>query len=442
MPELTLDAMLSQADASARAKLGHGLRPLQRETLAKLALGHHVFASLPTGYGKSLCCWAPAAAWGWRTWVICPLVSLIEDQAMACAELGVRAVALHGGLSAEERGAREAGLRDAEIVFISPERFLLWWESGRLSALQAEGAGPNLLALDEMHCFEEWREFRDAYRGVFGAIKRVLGSGCQLLGLSASLSEAHSRAWMEEFAGPHERVAADIGREKLILRVIPMEEEEERWLLLPILLREINPGDSILIYCATRAECDELSRWLGSLGHLACAYHAGIPAGVRAERSRAFRAGQLPFVCATAAFGMGIDFPRVSRVIHFSTPYDLESYWQEAGRAGRDGRLAYAISLWRRSDITRARRMNERQRGRYYDLWKAWLEGACRKRAVASALGLSMNDCGTCDRCASSRDDLPTWLNAASSLRRGDAWWTEPAANGVNWAREKIFSGQ
>ncbi|RZA01063.1 MAG: DEAD/DEAH box helicase, partial [Proteobacteria bacterium] len=230
MEETSLDTMLAQAESLARARLGRSLRPLQRETLAKLALGHHVFASLPTGYGKSLCCWAPAAAWGWRTWVICPLISLIEDQAMACAELGVRAVALHGGLGAAERAEREAALKDAEIIFISPERFLHWWESGRLSALQAEGAGPDLLALDEMHCFEEWREFRGAYRGVFGAIKRVLGSGCLLLGLSASLSEAHSRAWMEEFAGAHERVAADIGRDKLILRVIAVEEDAERWL--------------------------------------------------------------------------------------------------------------------------------------------------------------------------------------------------------------------
>ena len=439
MAKIPSEEMLAQAEAAA-ARVGNGLRPLQREVLARLGSGEHVFASLPTGYGKSLCCWAPAAAWGWRVWVLCPLVSLIEDQAMACAELGVNAVALHGGLSPEEREKREARLPGAQIVFLSPERLLSWEASGRLRELWEQGAEPDLLALDEMHCFEEWREFRGAYLGVFGAIKKLLGRGALLLGLSASLSESLSREWMDEFVPSHARVAADIGREKLILRVIPVEENAERWMLLPALLREGNEGDAILIYCATRSECDHVSRWLNSLGYPATTYHAGIPAARRAERSRAFRAGHLPLVCATTAFGMGIDFPRVSRVIHFSTPYDLESYWQEAGRAGRDGRLAHAISFWRRSDITRARRMSERQRARYFELWRAWLEGACRKRAVANALGLTMNDCGTCDVCAPSSLLLPPWLQATSGFRKRPVWWTSCAADPVRWAKEKIFN--
>lgn len=438
--DANLERMLGEAEAAARARLGAELRPLQAEVLAHLAMRQHVFASLPTGYGKSLCFWAPVAAWGWRVWVVSPLVSLIEDQSMAARALGLEAVALHSGLAPAARAAAEEAVANgARLVFLSPERLQQWWESGRLRYLQDHGAGPDLLALDEMHCFEEWREFRKGYEGVFGALQRIVGAGSLLLGLSASLAEAASREWMGEFTDHHERVAADLGRENLVLRVLPIEQEAERWLLLPTLLREKALDESILIYCATRAECDDLARWLGSAGYAACAYHAGIPASVRAERSRAFRAGHLPYVCATAAFGMGIDFPRVARVIHFSTPYDLESYWQEAGRAGRDGRIAYACALWRRSDVMRSERMSDRQKERYFSLWRLWLEGGCRKKAVATALGLAAQDCGVCDRCAPVDAQIPGWLQAASSLRAEDAWWTDSAAEPIAWAREKIF---
>lgn len=435
-----LPSWLTKAEFEANARVGRPLRPLQREVLGHLAAGKHLFANLPTGYGKSLCYWAPAVAWGWRVWVVSPLVSLIEDQAMACENLGVTAVALHSGLTREEREHREQQIFSSNaVLFLSPERLQLWQASGRLSQIQGEGLGPDLLALDEMHCFEEWREFRQSYQSVFSAIKRIELGGALILGLSASLAERESRAWMAEFCESFEVVSTQLGRDNLTLRVFPIEEEGERWLLLASLLREKAADESIILYCCTRKECDDLARWLGSLGYPSCTYHAGLPPVVREARSRAFREGRLPFLCATSAFGMGIDFPRVARVIHFSTPYDLESYWQEAGRAGRDGRQAFACAIFRRSDIARAQRMSERQKHRFANLWSAWLRGDCRKRAVAAALGMTQENCGRCDRCDVKANQLPSWLQEATSLRTHPAWWTNREAASEAWAREKIF---
>ena len=420
---------LAELEVSRRLK-NLPIRPRQLEVLTALAEGKNVFAGLPTGYGKSLCYWAPAAAWGWKVWVVSPLVSLIQDQALACAELGISVAAWHSGLPPASRQslAEKMECGDASITFLSPERLAQWWEQGFVKSLERNGQGPDLLVMDEMHCFEDWRSFRPGFHAAYAPIRRMVSKGVLFLGLSASLSKVETTAWMNEFCSEFVYVGSTLGRDNLCLKVLPLESEEERWLNLVASLKNLAQDRAILIYCATRTETDEVANWLNSAGYQASSYHAGLPSQVRSARSKAFRAGYLRIVCATSAFGMGIDFPRVARVIHFSLPYSLESYWQEAGRAGRDGNAADAIVFWRRSEITRARRMNLLEKEKYFALWNAWSSGRCRKRVVAEQLGLSEGDCGQCDRCE------------RKIQGEKEPWWVSQAAHLPEWAAEKIFA--
>lgn len=412
---------LAQAAATSRG-LGP-LRAKQLETLSHLAEGKSCFAALPTGYGKSLCYQLPAVAWGWRTMVISPLVSLIEDQAHSARELGISAVAWHAGIPRRERQPLMARTRagDWQVCFLSPERFLLWLQQGR-----AREIAPRLVVLDEMHCLSEWGEFRAGYRELASALGEFLrGGGIPLLGLSASFPLSNSRMWMERLVGPHALVEAPLGRDNLTLRVLPLERGEERWLRLLEALRDLREPDTALVYCFSRDETDHVARWLRSAGFAAVPFHAGIPAEERAERIRSFRAGRLRVVCATSAFGMGIDYPHVTRVVHFSMPRDLESYWQEVGRAGRAGQPAIATAFWRRSEIIRARILDAGSRERFFALWAAWAGARCRKVVVAERLGLTQNSCGICDRC-----------EAPNSFDSRGAWWFSPEARLEEWINQ------
>ncbi|HEY8279097.1 MAG TPA: RecQ family ATP-dependent DNA helicase [Bdellovibrionota bacterium] len=420
MSTATLDEMLACAEKAVRCFGLGSLRTHQREVLRNLAEHRAVFAGLPTGYGKSLCYWLPARAWGWKVWVISPLVSLIQDQAISAKARGLRVVAWQGKLTDTQRAEREEEMQSGawEVCFLSPERFVAWAENGYLHSLRCMGLDADLLVLDEMHCMEEWREFRSAYRNLGEHFYRSVSGGTLFLGLSASLSAFHGRAWMAEFCGDHALVQAGLGRKNLSLEVLPLEREEERWLEVVSYLRELHAPQSALVYCHSRGECDDLARWLKSAGIPAVAYHAGLPQEERTVRSLAFREGRLRVICATSAFGMGIDYPHVECVVHFSMPHDLESYWQEVGRAGRSGAPARALAFWRRSEITRARILQAGSRERFAALWKAWAEGGCRVRAVASRLGMQEDECGRCDRCQG-KQILAWWLEPEAQL---DAW--------------------
>lgn len=438
------DAFIALAQAELRQRIPNSLiKPKQEEVLRALAGGKHVFAGLPTGYGKSLCYWLPAAAWGWRVWVLCPLISLMEDQLNSCRELGLNALALHSGQSAAERTAASIrlGSGDWQILFLSPERLAMWEESGKFSEFEDAGILPGLVALDEMHCFEDWRKFRPSYAASFGPLRRLGRRGCRLLGLSASFTKENSDLWMREFCEGYVRVEAGLGRENISLLVAPLEEEWERWALLTASLKDLREPDSALIYCSSQRECDDLDLWLRSAGFPSAAYHAGLPASERQARTRAFRAGRLRIVCATSAFGMGIDYPYVRRVIHFSLPYDLESYWQEVGRAGRDGLPAFGLALWRRSEISRMRRMEESSRKKYYELWRSWIEGRCRLQSLAQQFGYEEKNCGRCDRCLTEGNrKLPSVLGDWSSRVSRKVWWLESEASPLTWLEKKYFS--
>jgi ATP-dependent DNA helicase RecQ len=436
---MNIAQMLIDAESSLQElKPGAELRDRQRQVLQGLAKGENIFASLPTGYGKSLCYWLPAAAWSWRVWVISPLISLMEDQVAACEAMGIKALAIHSGNIESSLTDLRAG--KWQVLFLSPERLAIWGERGELTMLEENNLSPELLVLDEMHCFEEWRRFREGYQAVFDPIRKMIAGGSQLLGLSASFSIAQSDLWMREFCDCYSRVESSLARDNLSLLLVPIEEEYWRWLLLTAFLRDLISPESALIYCSSQKECDYLSSWLVSAGFPAVAYHAGLPKEIRRERSKAFRVGLLRIVCATSAFGMGIDYPHVGRVLHFSLPYDLSAYWQEVGRAGRNGAEAFGIVFWRRSEISRLRRLDEEQAGRYSAMWRAWIEGGCRKVAVAKWLGATEDCCGKCDRCRSGNNYFfPSWLESWPQLLSKKPWWLDHAAQPEAWLSKKIL---
>lgn len=433
-----MDHSLSQAEQKFHEIFpASRLKPQQSEVIHALAQGKNVFASLPTGYGKSLCYWLPAAAWAWRVWVVCPLISLMEDQVAACERAGVKALALHAGSPASDRARLRAG--DWQVLLISPERLAAWAAGGMISELELSGLRPHLIALDEMHCFEDWRKFRTGYSSAFAPLRNWVDSGSLLLGLSASFSRAESEAWMREFCESHQRIEAPLTRNNLSLCVLPLEEDHWRWLFLTAFLRDLHAPESALVYCSSRQEADEVGQWLCSAGYDAVSYHAGIPAVVRRERSRAFRAGRTRIVCATSAFGMGIDYPHVGRVLHFSLPYDLESYWQEVGRAGRSGAEAAALALWKKSDIQRLRGMEAEAKEKFGLLWNAWLGGSCRMRAVAQRLGMDEPECGKCDRCREKLGIRFTGpLDGLEAFLRELPWWVQPEAEPRAWLERKL----
>lgn len=433
---------MDRAEAAFRARIPGGFKPKQREVLAALAAGKNVCASLPTGYGKSLCFAVPAAAWRWRVWVLSPLVALMEDQAASLREMGISALAIHSALPEKEAREREGAFfrGEAQLVLFSPERLVLWERRGLLRQLAAAGELPELVALDEFHCFEEWRRFRPDFAEAVAVLRRLVGDGPQLLGLSATIARSDASAWMAEICASHEYVEGSLLRPELRSLVVPVPEEPLRWLFLLGALRGLKAPAAALVYCATREECDQVTEWLRNSGWPATAFHAGIPAPLRRERARAFRAGHLRVICATTAFGMGIDYPHVDRVVHFSLPSGLEAYWQEAGRAGRAGAQALAIAFWRRSEVARASYMTAEERERYWALWDAWAGGECRQKAVATRLQMvAERDCGSCDRCMQKNKIWPDTLIEWKELCEKSPWWLRESARPRAWMRDKIL---
>ena len=417
------------------------LKPLQADVLDYLWQRKSVFASLPTGYGKSLCYFLPALTWQWKVVVACPMIALMEDQGMSASEWGLRSIILHSQLSEEKfTTALNKLLHGAwDICFVSPERLTLWEQNGDLSKVFS--VLPDLLVFDEFHGLEDWQGYRKNMQDVFGAIRNFIGKGTLLLAMSASMSCTNGRKWMQEFCEDFEYINGGLGRKNLRLWVVPLTEEREKWLLLPALLRGLPDKKSIIIYCATREETDELHRWLSSVGFLLSAYHAGMPALSRKQVSEDFRAGRISILCATSAFGLGIDYRGVDRVIHFSMPYSIESYWQEVGRAGRGGQEAYGVCLWLRSDISRVRILAQSERMRFFDLWSAWIEGGCRRSVVACKLEHKEEKvCGKCDVCLQREiRDEPFWLQTLK-LFAPKPWWLEDEAQPEQWLSEKTFS--
>ncbi|NOT07162.1 MAG: ATP-dependent DNA helicase RecQ [Gemmatimonadales bacterium] len=332
-------------------------RPLQTRVVSALESGADVLAVLPTGAGKSICFQVPALLRRGPTLVISPLISLMQDQVAAATARGIPAAAVNSALTEPEQRlvlqrVAQGALR---LVYTSPERL------PRLAAdLIRCGCRPSLLAVDEAHCISEWgHDFRPAYRGLW-RVRKELGSP-QVIALTGSATPAVRRDIVAALhlgaARPLQEVLGSFDRRNLWFGVAPVRNEKER---LSRLLEALKRQDALaIVYAPTRNLVEELSRVLGHAGFRAAPYHAGLDAGARREVLRRFLEDELGVVVATCAFGMGIDKPNVRLVVHWTLPPTPESYYQEAGRAGRDGAFSRCILLYRSGDATLPRRQLE-----------------------------------------------------------------------------------
>ena len=379
-------------------------RPGQEAAVRAFDAGRDVQLLLPTGGGKSLCYQVPAVARQERdqgpTLVVSPLIALMDDQVAALADRGVEALALHSAMTWDEIKAARQRARSAALIYASPERvksvrFRRW-----LSNL-----GIGAVAVDEAHCVAEWgHDFRPDYLEL-GVLKAELG-----VPILAATATATPRVMDEigERLGLVDpvRVIGGFERENLSFSVEHIRGDAARVARLIQLIREV-PEGRILVYGATRKRVTAVAKALRRVGLSAVHYHAGRTSGARETAQSAFRDGRKRILIGTSAFGMGIDLPDVRLVVHIQAPGTLSAYYQEAGRAGRDGAPARCVLLYSPADsVVQARLRGTKPHPGVEEGWKALADYLYSQRCrqidlVRHFLGpVDVAPCGRCDSCA------------------------------------------
>ena len=376
----------------------------QEAVIRAVVAGEDALVLMPTGGGKSLCYQVPALAREGTGIVISPLIALMQDQVSALRELGVRAGFLNSTLAAQEVFATERALREGRIdlLYVAPERLL----QPRTLELLHE-AHIALFAIDEAHCVSQWgHDFRADYLAL-DILQREF-PGVPRIALTAT-ADMRTREEIVTRLGLQDAKQFIVGFDRPNIRYRIRQKERPKQQLLAF-LREEQAGNAGIVYCLSRAKVEETARWLQEEGFHALPYHAGMDKDERARNQSRFLREEAVVMVATIAFGMGIDKPDVRFVAHLDLPKSIEAYYQETGRAGRDGEPATALLLYGFEDVVKLRQMALQSEGnetfkRHEQQRLTAMLGlceitSCRRQALLRYFGDTMESpCGNCDNC-------------------------------------------
>jgi ATP-dependent DNA helicase RecQ len=389
-------------------------RGVQEEVIGRVLAGRHTLAVMPTGAGKSLCYQLPALAREGTALVISPLIALMHDQIRSANAIGLRAASLTSADADREHTVQRLKAGELDLLYVAPERV-----TGEAFARLISRVNLSLIAIDEAHCVSEWgHDFRPDYR----QLRPLLDDNADVprLALTAT-ADARTRADILAQLGVPEDglVVAGFDRPNIRYHVRPRDGLNAQ--LKTLLAQQPGPG---IVYAPSRDKAERIAQQLGATGRNALPYHAGLEAGVRARNQAAFVQSEEMVIAATVAFGMGIDKPDVRFVAHAGIPKSIEAYYQETGRAGRDGEPAEAWLFWGAEDFARARqrieteveadrRPAERER---LNALAAFVETPhCRRAILLRHFGEDPPEqCGNCDNCL----DPPATIDATEVARK------------------------
>ena len=382
-------------------------RPGQEKVIDLVLKGENVLAVMPTGAGKSLCYQIPALINPGLTLVVSPLISLMKDQIDSLKQNGINAAALNSATPQEEVNPilRQAYEGKIKLLYVTPERLAMDYFRYQLNFLDI-----SLVAVDEAHCISQWgHDFRPAYRQIMDGVKSIK-SNPNILALTATATPSVQKDIAEQLQIPNKNyVITSFARPNLSFKVVDNPKNTNLYLLDYI---KKHPNESGIIYASTRKHVEELTDYLAQNGILTASYHAGLSNEERSDVQDAFQFDKVQVIVATNAFGMGIDKRNVRFVIHANSTPNLESYYQEAGRAGRDGERCEGILIYHPKDIRLYRWFieqsdlaDEYQKIQYQKLamiTKYVNTTECLQQFIVSYFGQRCDPCGKCSNCLGS----------------------------------------
>ncbi len=387
-------------------------RPGQEEVIRAVLAGRDAMTVMPTGQGKSLCYQLPATLLPGLTLVISPLIALMQDQVASLRQRNISAAAFHSGLTGSEkhRVIQDLNQKRLQLLYLAPERMQ---HEGFLQLLRTLWV--SLLVVDEAHCISQWgHDFRPDYLKIGRLRQELTNPPCLALTATATTRVQTDLCKRLSLRDPLKLVAG-FRRPNLALSVRPCQSRQEKLAALERLVRETERG-TILVYCATRRAVEEVAEWLGQSHQSVGYYHAGLSDEERRLVHDDFRRGTVRILAATNAFGMGIDKSDVRLVVHFDIPGSVEAYYQEVGRAGRDGRPAACVLLFHERDLATQEYFiqlaaKDPEGGERAERMKTLLQEMLGYVSVPTCRQLSILDyfsdeaeralgpCGLCDRC-------------------------------------------
>tara|TARA_R100001143_G_C3361193_1_gene136097 strand:+ start:11032 stop:13209 length:2178 start_codon:yes stop_codon:yes gene_type:complete len=384
-------------------------RPLQEEIITDVLNGKDTLVIMPTGGGKSICYQIPALIFDGLTIVVSPLISLMKDQVEQLEQYGVPALFLNSTLTREQYAENISRLRNREIklLYLAPETLMMEATRKLLSELDVD-----CFTIDEAHCISEWgHDFRPEYRQLATVRKDFPNAVCLALTATATPRVREDIQKILEMKSSATYVAS-FDRENLLLKIVDKENPLDQ--ILDFLYTR--QKDSGIIYCFSRRQVDELYSDLKAEGYKVLPYHAGLSEQQRTRNQEAFIRDNVNIIVATIAFGMGINKSNVRYVIHHDMPQNIESYYQQIGRSGRDGLQADCLLLYSYADKQKIKYFINQKEGtekeiaeRHLDHLIDYLEyDGCRRVPLMGYFGeeYTKNDCGNCDNCLMQEDDL------------------------------------